>query len=143
MPSCAGPTCLPSLSDTNRLTRRPLNVILPTGLVNRSPTAPAQRHYRLTTREPDSYFLPKRREEVTRHGWFVISDFPFPATDDGLRSVPGRIMCGIQFFEAQIDDQLLPRASYDQLLSRHGFIDIGSVQLTPMHAITYARRSAR
>jgi SAM-dependent methyltransferase len=75
-------------------------------------------------------------------GWFVISDFPFPDTDEGLRSVPGRIMTGIQFFEAQIDDQLLPRAAYDDLLSRHGFVDIGSVQLTPLHALTYGRRPA-
>ncbi|HEY0127520.1 MAG TPA: class I SAM-dependent methyltransferase [Blastococcus sp.] len=73
-------------------------------------------------------------------GWFVISDFPFPDTDEGLRSVPGRIMSGIQFFEAQIDDQLLPRAAYDDLLTRHGFTDLGSVQLTPMHALTYGRR---
>ena len=72
-------------------------------------------------------------------GWFVISDFPFPDTDDGLRTAPGRIMCGIQFFEAQIDDQLLPRTAYDELLARHGFTDIGSVQLTPMHALTFAR----
>lgn len=75
-------------------------------------------------------------------GWFVISDFPFPDTDEGLRSVPGRIMTGIQFFEAQIDDQLLPRAAYDDLLARHGFEGIGSVQLTPMHALTYGRRPA-
>lgn len=75
-------------------------------------------------------------------GCFVISDFPFPDTDEGLRSVPGRIMTGIQFFEAQIDDQLLPRAAYDGLLSRHGFTDIGSVQLTPMHALTFGRRPA-
>ncbi|GAA3171788.1 hypothetical protein GCM10010531_26520 [Blastococcus jejuensis] len=75
-------------------------------------------------------------------GWFVISDFPFPDTDEGLRSVPGRIMTGIQFFEAQIDDQLLPRAAYDDLLARHGFVDIGSVQLTPMHALTWGRRPA-
>ncbi|SEL47691.1 Methyltransferase domain-containing protein [Blastococcus sp. DSM 46786] len=73
-------------------------------------------------------------------GWFVISDFPFPGTDEGLRTVPGRIMSGIQFFEAQIDDQLLPRAAYDELLTRHGFTDLGSVQLTPMHALTYGRR---
>ncbi len=73
-------------------------------------------------------------------GWFVISDFPFPDTDEALRSVPGRIMTGIQFFEAQIDDQLLPRAAYDDLLTRHGFVDLGSVQLTPMHALTYGRR---
>jgi len=49
-------------------------------------------------------------------GWFVISDLPFPDTDQGLRNVPGRIMSGIQFFEAQIDDQLLPRTYYDDLL---------------------------
>lgn len=72
-------------------------------------------------------------------GWFVISDFPFPDTDDALRTAPGRIMCGIQFFEAQIDDQLLPRVAYDDLLTRHGFTDLGSVGLTPMHAITYGR----
>jgi SAM-dependent methyltransferase len=73
-------------------------------------------------------------------GWFVISDFPFPDTDEALRSVPGRIMTGIQFFEAQIDDQLLPRAAYDDLLTRHGFTELGSVQLTPMHALTHGRR---
>lgn len=72
-------------------------------------------------------------------GRFVISDFSFPDTDEGLRSVPGRVMCAIQFFEAQIDDQLLPRAAYDDLLTRHGFTDLGSAQLTPMHALTWGR----
>lgn len=48
-------------------------------------------------------------------------------------------MSGIQFFEAQIDDQLLPRAAYDDLLARHGFRDLGSLQLSPVHAVTYAR----
>ena len=75
-------------------------------------------------------------------GWFVISDFPFPDTDDGLRTVPGRIMCGIQFFEAQIDDQLLPRAAYDELLTRHGFTDLDSFTLSPVHAVTHARKPA-
>ena len=74
-------------------------------------------------------------------GWFVISDFPFPDTDEGLRSVPGRIMCGIQFFEAQIDDQLLPRAAYDDLLTRHGFGEIGNFSLSPVHAVTYGRKT--
>jgi SAM-dependent methyltransferase len=73
-------------------------------------------------------------------GWFVISDFPFPDTEAGLRSVPGRVMGAIQCFEAQIDDQLLPRAYYDDLLARHGFTDPGSASLTPMHALTWARR---
>jgi ubiquinone/menaquinone biosynthesis C-methylase UbiE len=72
-------------------------------------------------------------------GWFVISDFPFPDTVEGLRGVPGRIMTGIQFFEAQIDDQLLPRSFYDDLLARHGFTDIGSAALTPLHALTWGR----
>ena len=72
-------------------------------------------------------------------GWFVISDFPFPDTVDGLRSVPGRVMAGIQVFEAQIDDQLLPRARYDDLLRRHGFTGLGSLHLSPVHAVTYAR----
>ncbi|WP_029138370.1 class I SAM-dependent methyltransferase [Nakamurella lactea] len=75
-------------------------------------------------------------------GIFVISDFPFPETTDGLRSTPGRIMSGIQYFEAQIDDQLLPRTAYDALLQRHGFVGIGHVELTPMHALTYGRRAS-
>jgi ubiquinone/menaquinone biosynthesis C-methylase UbiE len=75
-------------------------------------------------------------------GWFVISDFPFPDTDEGLRTTPGRVMCGIQFFEAQIDDQLLPRAAYDELLTRHGFTGLGTTTLTPMHALTWGRREA-
>lgn len=74
-------------------------------------------------------------------GWFVISDFPFPDTDRGLRSIPGRIMSGIQFFEAQIDDQLLPRTAYDDLLSRHGFVELGWLSLSPVHAVTYGRRA--
>jgi hypothetical protein len=49
----------------------------------------------------------------------------------------------IDFFEAQIDDQLLPRASYDGLLTRHQFTDLGSVSLTPMHALTWGRRPSR
>lgn len=75
-------------------------------------------------------------------GWFVISDFPFPDTDEGLRTVPGRVMSGIQFFEAQIDDQLLPRTAYDRLLTEHGFTELGSASLTPMHALTFGRRKA-
>ena len=74
-------------------------------------------------------------------GWFVISDFPFPDTDDGLATVPGRIMAGIQFFEAQIDDQLLPRTAYDHLLTRHRFTDLGNAELTPVHALTWGRRA--
>jgi ubiquinone/menaquinone biosynthesis C-methylase UbiE len=88
-------------------------------------------------------------DQVTRNvldglepgGWFVISDFPFPDSDERLATVPGRIMAGIQFFEAQIDDQLLPRSAYDDLLTRHGFTALGSAELTPMHALTWGRRA--
>ena len=72
-------------------------------------------------------------------GWFVVSDFPFPDTTEGLRSVPGRVMCGVQYFEAQIDDQLLPRSAYDDLLARHGFTEVGHVELSAVHALTYGR----
>ncbi len=82
------------------------------------------------------------REALAPGGWFVVSDFPFPDTDPGLRTVPGRVMSAIQFFEAQIDDQLLPRSAYDALLERHGFVEIGHAQITPMHAITWGRRPA-
>ncbi|TAM89572.1 MAG: class I SAM-dependent methyltransferase [Jatrophihabitans sp.] len=79
------------------------------------------------------------RRSLEPGGWFVISDFPFPDSVEQLRSVPGRVMAGIQFFEAQIDDQLLPRQCYDDLLRRHGFGDPASMQLSPVHAVTYAR----
>jgi SAM-dependent methyltransferase len=80
------------------------------------------------------------RRALRPGGWFVISDFPFPDTDDGLASVPGRIMSAIQFFEAQIDDQLLPRHVYDGLLERHGFTDLGAADLSPVHALTWGRK---
>ena len=73
-------------------------------------------------------------------GHFVISDFPFPETDQVLRTAPGRIMAGIQVFEAQIDDQLLPMSTYFDLLVRRGFRNVGSFELTRVHAVTYGQR---
>jgi SAM-dependent methyltransferase len=73
-------------------------------------------------------------------GFFLNSDFPFPDESQGLRTVPGRIMTGIQYFEALIDDQLLPIAYYLELLNRHGFSDVGVVELTPVHAITHGTK---
>lgn len=75
-------------------------------------------------------------------GWFVISDFPFPDTDEGLRTVPGRVMSGIQFFEALIDDQLVAPATYRELLGRHGFGEVTTLDLTPVHALTIGRRAS-
>ena len=73
-------------------------------------------------------------------GTFVISDFPFPSSEEGLRTVPGRIMTGIQFFEGQIDDQLLSVEDYVTLLGKHGFREIGSFEITPVHAVVHGRK---
>jgi len=74
------------------------------------------------------------------NGYFVISDFPFPESIEGTRTVPARIMSGIQFFEALIGDQLLPTQAYVDLLNKHGFHGVGSFDLTPVHAVTYGQR---
>jgi SAM-dependent methyltransferase len=73
-------------------------------------------------------------------GRFVISDFPFPETVEETRTVPARIMSGIQFFEALIDDQLLPTSDYVSLLKRHGFKDVDAFDITPVHAVTHGRK---
>ncbi|GMR01989.1 MAG: class I SAM-dependent methyltransferase [Acidimicrobiia bacterium] len=73
-------------------------------------------------------------------GFFLNSDFPFPDDSKGLRTVPGRVMSGIQYFEALINDQLLPIKYYLELLTRHGFRDVGVVEMTPVHAITYGTK---
>ncbi len=73
-------------------------------------------------------------------GYFVISDFPFPDSTEGCRTIPARIMCGIQFAEALIGDQLLPTRSYVELLGRHGFRNVGAFDLTPVHAVTHGQK---
>lgn len=75
-------------------------------------------------------------------GYFVISDFPFPDSPEGLRSIPGRIMSGIQFVEAQIDDELLPTSAYVELLERHGFDAVDAFDITGLHAVTQGRAAA-
>ncbi len=73
-------------------------------------------------------------------GYFVISDFPFPDSTEGCRTVPARIMCGIQFFEALIGDQLLPTQAFIDLLNKHGFRSVGAFDLTPVHAVTHGQK---
>ena len=73
-------------------------------------------------------------------GTFVISDFPFPPSHDGMRTPPARVMSGIQLFEAQIDDQLLPTQAFVDLLGRHGFRDIGSFDLAPVHVVIHGTK---
>lgn len=80
------------------------------------------------------------RRALRRGGYFVISDFPFPDTSPAVRTVPGQIMAAIQLVEAQIGDQLLPTRAYVELLERHGFTAVGSVELTPLHAVTHGRK---
>ncbi len=82
----------------------------------------------------------RAHEALVPGGTFVISDFPFPETDEELRTVPGRILAGIQYFEAQIDDQLVPRSRYDEVLRRNGFEDLGNHSISPVHALTWGRR---
>jgi len=73
-------------------------------------------------------------------GTFVISDFPFPEEVSDCRTVPARIMCGIQFFEALIGDQLLPTKTFIELLNKYEFKDVSSADVTPIHAITWGRK---
>ena len=73
-------------------------------------------------------------------GYFVISDFPFPDSTEGCRTVPARIMCGIQFFEALIGDQLMPTQAFVDLLGKHGFRNVGAFDLTPVHAVTHGQK---
>jgi SAM-dependent methyltransferase len=73
-------------------------------------------------------------------GFFVISDFPFPDSHEQLRTVPGRVMAGVQYFEAQINAQLLPVRAFVDLLARHGFHQVNAFTLTPLHAIIHGRK---
>jgi ubiquinone/menaquinone biosynthesis C-methylase UbiE len=74
------------------------------------------------------------------NGYFVISDFPFPRSIEECRTVPARVMCGIQFVEALIGDQLLPTQAYIDLLGKHRFRNLGAFELTPVHAVIYGQK---
>jgi ubiquinone/menaquinone biosynthesis C-methylase UbiE len=73
-------------------------------------------------------------------GIFVISDFPFPDDHDGLRAVPAQIMNGIQYFEAQIDDQLVSTETFVKLLIDQGFNDVDSFIISPVHNVIYGTK---
>jgi SAM-dependent methyltransferase len=73
-------------------------------------------------------------------GIFVISDMPFPETDEACRTVPARVMSGIQFFEAEIDDQLLPTQAYVDLLDKHGFQNVAAFDMTPVHVVIHGQK---
>lgn len=73
-------------------------------------------------------------------GHFLISDFPFPATHEGLRTPAARVLTGIQYFEAQIDDQLVPTGVFVDLLDRHGFQGVTAFDVTPLHNLIYGQK---
>lgn len=73
-------------------------------------------------------------------GYFVISDFPYPETSTGLRDLAGQVMAGIQIFEVQIGDQLLPTRRYLELLDAHGFEGVDSFDIAPTHAVIFGRK---
>ncbi len=80
------------------------------------------------------------RNALKPGGYFVISDFPFPDGHEGLRTPPARVMSGIQYFEAQIDDQLVSTETFVKLLQGHGFKDVGSFIISPVHNVIYGRK---
>lgn len=73
-------------------------------------------------------------------GWFLVSDFPFPERREDLRTVPGQLMSGIQYFEALIDDQLLPTSRYVAELEEAGFREVRAMDVTPIHAVISGRK---
>jgi SAM-dependent methyltransferase len=73
-------------------------------------------------------------------GTFVVSEFPFPERDEECRTVPGRLMCGVQFFEAHIGCQLLPTSSFVSLLENAGFAEVGVIDVTPTHAVIHGTK---
>lgn len=73
-------------------------------------------------------------------GTFVVSEFPFPEHEDDCRSVPGRLMCGVQMFEAHIGCQLLPTARFVEHLEAAGFKDVGTIDVTPTHVVIHGTK---
>ncbi|MHA2293758.1 MAG: hypothetical protein ACXACK_16475 [Candidatus Hodarchaeales archaeon] len=49
-------------------------------------------------------------------------------------------MSGIQFFEALIGGQLLSTQTYIDLLKKHGFKNVVSFDLTPIHVVVYGQK---
>lgn len=73
-------------------------------------------------------------------GIIIISEFPYPDIQDNLRTPPSRVMSGVQYFEAMINDQLLPTKEFVSLLNNAGFNDIKTVDITPVHVVILGRK---
>jgi len=73
-------------------------------------------------------------------GVFLVSELPFPEREEDCRSVAGRLMCGVQFFEAHIGCQLLPTTRFVELLHDAGFTDLGVIDINPTHVVIHGRK---
>lgn len=73
-------------------------------------------------------------------GTFIVSEFPFPEREEDCRTVPGKLMCGVQFFEAHIGCQLLPSSRFVDLLQGAGFQQVGVIDVTPMHVVIHGTK---
>lgn len=73
-------------------------------------------------------------------GTFLVSEFPFPEDEEACRTVPGRLMCGVQCFEAHIGCQLLPATRFAGYLQTAGFREVGVIDVTPMHVVIHGTR---
>lgn len=65
---------------------------------------------------------------------------PFPEREEECRTVPGRLMWGVQFFEAHIGCQLLPTSRSVDLLERAGFREVGVIDVTPVHVVVHGTK---
>lgn len=75
-------------------------------------------------------------------GLFLISEFPFPdwAEIERLRTPAGRVMAGVQYLEAILDDQLLPPVHFLNLLRKAGMREVSSAELAPIHVLVWGTR---
>jgi SAM-dependent methyltransferase len=73
-------------------------------------------------------------------GTFLVSEFPFPEHEEDCRTVPGRLMCGVQVFESHIGCQLLPTARFVEHLQVAGFRDVGVIEVTPVHVVVHGTK---
>jgi SAM-dependent methyltransferase len=75
-------------------------------------------------------------------GTFLISEFPFPdwAEIERLRTPAGKVMAGVQYLEAILDDQLLPPVHFMNLLRKAGMRDVSSADLAPIHVLVWGTK---
>lgn len=82
----------------------------------------------------------RARRALDEGGTFLVSEFPFPEREEDTRTLPGRLMCGVQAFEAHIGCQLLPTSRFVELLEGAGFRDVGAIDVTPTHVVIHGTK---